>query len=173
MTTRTIVRLRRAGFAALTALALSAAAAQGAPGPRAPLVPCTPESTGPCVTVATSVADLVGVWKQYLGNPMLDAPNRMAFIRYHPDGTLSLAPTAEDTAAPFGTYPRGTISFEGDIATISVLGDAVPPECRTKTSQIHVIKHGDVPVALAYALIEDECAGRRADLAMPVLWVGP
>lgn len=172
MPTRTIARLSLAALAALTAVALSAAAAQGAPGPRAPLVPCTPTSTGPCVTVATSVADIAGVWKQYLGNPMLDAPNRMGFIRYHPDGSLSLAPTAEDTAAPFGTYPRGTLTFEGEIATLTVVGDAVPPECRTATYQIHVLKLGTEPVALAYVPIQDECLGRRADKAMPLLWVG-
>jgi len=172
MSTRTITGLSLAALAVLAAVTLGAAAAQGAPAPRAPLVPCTPESTGPCVTVATSVADLVGVWKQYLGNPMVDAPNRMGFIRFHPDGTMSLAPTAEDTAAPFGTYPRGTLSFEGDIATMTAVGDAVPPECRTATYQIHVIRFGGAPVALAYLRIQDECTARLVDLAMPVLWVG-
>ena len=160
-------------LAALAALCLlSAALAQEAPRPRAPLVPCTAVETGPCALVATSVADIVGVWKQYLGNPMLDAPGRMGFIRYRPDGTYSLAPTAADTAAPYGAYPRGTITFDGDIATILVAGDAVPPECRTARFQIHVLRLGAAQVALAYLPIEDECAGRRADMALPLLSVG-
>lgn len=169
----TIPKLVARTLAALAALALFAAAlAQGAPGPRAPLVPCTPAETGPCIQVATSVADIVGVWKQYLGNPMLAAPEGMAFIRYRPDGTLSIAPTAADTAAPFGTYPRGTITFDGEIATVRVEGDAVPAECRTATFQIHVLRFGAARVGLANLPIQDDCMGRRADMALPLLWVG-
>jgi hypothetical protein len=160
-------------LAAVAALALvSAALAQAAPAPRAPLVPCTPTETGPCVQVATSVADLAGVWKQYLGNPMLEAPERMGFIRYRPDGTFSIAPTATDTATPFGTYPRGTITFDGEIATVHVEGDAVPPECRTGTFQFHVLRLGTAKVGLASLPIQDDCLGRRADMALPALWVG-
>jgi hypothetical protein len=170
MTRTTIVATRIVASAVL--VLISAAFAQGAPGPRAPLIPCTAATVGPCAQVATSVADLVGVWKQYLGNPMFDAPGRMAFVRYRPDGSMSLAPTAEDTDAPFGFYPRGTITFEGEIATIHVDGDAVPPECRTATFQIHVLRYGDAPFGLSYVNIQDECAGRRADHAMPVFWVG-
>jgi hypothetical protein len=168
---RTLVRRTLAVFAIL--LFVTSALAQGAPPmPRAPLVPCTPDATGPCVQVATSVADIVGVWKQYLGHPMLDAPERMGFIRYRPDGSYSLAPTAADTAAPFGPYPRGTIEFDGELATILVEGDAVPPECRTATRQIHVLRYGGAPVALATVLIQDDCPGRIVDMAMPALWVG-
>jgi hypothetical protein len=152
--------------------ALSTALAQPAPAPRAALVPCTPDATGPCVQVATSVDDIVGVWKQYLGNPALEAPDRMGFIRYRPDGSMSLAPTAGDTSAPFGAYPRGTISFEGDVATMLIEGDAVPPECRTATVHIHVLRHDGAPVALAYLFLQDECVGRRADLELPAIWVG-
>jgi hypothetical protein len=163
-----------AAVTAIAAFVLGFASAQGAPapGPRAPLVPCTDQTTGPCVQVATSVDDLVGVWKQYLGNPMLDAPGRMGFVRYRPDGSLSLAPTAADTSAPYGTYPRGRIAFEGEVATITVDGDAVPPECRTARYHIQVVRYGSAPVALAYFVIEDDCTGRRADHALPVIWVG-
>lgn len=166
-------RLVARTLAALTAhVLLAAALAQGAPVPRAPLVPCTPGAAGPCTRVATSVADLVGVWKQYLGNPMLEAPDRMGFIRYRPGGSYSLAPTVADTAAPYGWYPRGTIAFDGGVATISVDGDAVPAECRAATVQIHVLQLGGARVGLAYLPIEDACEGRRADLALPLLWVG-
>ncbi|MFO7544738.1 MAG: hypothetical protein R6W77_04505 [Trueperaceae bacterium] len=160
-------------LAAIAAFAqVFTAAAQDAPATRDPLVTCTATATGPCVQVATTVEDIVGVWKQYLGNPMLQAPGRMGFIRYRPDGSYSLAPTAADTAAPFGMYPRGTISFDGETATILVDGDAVPAECRTSAVQIHVLRYGMVPFGLFYVPIQDECAGRRADLAMPLLWVG-
>lgn len=165
-----IVGLRLAAIAAF-ALVFTAVA-QEAPATRAPLVPCAATATGPCVQVATSVADIVGVWKQYLGNPMLEAPERMGFIRYRPDGSYSLAPTAADTTAPFGTYPRGTISFDGETATILVDGNAVPAECRTATVQIHVLRYGSAPFGLFYVPIQDECAGRRADMAMPLIWVG-
>lgn len=160
-------------LAAIAAFILVAvASAQGAPGPRAPLVPCSPAETGPCVQVATSVADLVGVWKQFLGNPMLEAPGGMAFIRYRPDGTFSIAPTAADTAAPYGRYPRGSITFDGEVATVHVEGDAVPAECRTGTFQIHVLRLGAQKVGLANLVLEDACMGRRADKALPLLWVG-
>lgn len=149
-----------------------AAFAQEPPGPRAPLVPCTSATEGPCVQVATSVADIVGVWKQYLGNPLLDAPGRMGFIRYLPDGRYNIAPTPTDASAPFGMYPRGTISFDGEVATILVEGDAVPAECRTATVQIHVLRYGSAPFGLAYRTLKDDCVGRQADLAMPLLWVG-
>ena len=160
-------------LAALAAFALAAVApAQGAPGPRAPLVPCSVAEMGPCAQVATSAADLVGVWKQYIGHPMLEAPGRMGFIRYRPDGTYSLAPTAADTAAPFGRYPRGSVTFDGEVVTIVSDGDAVPPECRTGTFQIHVLRYGGAPFGLAYLPLQDDCVGRRADVVMPLLWVG-
>lgn len=161
-------------LAATMAIVLGTAAFGQAPppAPRAPLVPCTPAETGACVQVATSVDDIVGVWKQYLGNPMLDAPGRMGFIRYRPDGTLSLAPTAEDTAEPFGAYPRGRITFDGEIATVHVDGDAVPAECRTGTFQIHILRLGATKVGLANLPLQDDCMGRRADMALPLLWVG-
>jgi hypothetical protein len=168
--TRTALLARCATIAVVAVL--STALAQPAPTPRPALVPCTPDATGPCVHVATSVDDIVGVWKQYLGNPALQAPDRMGFIRYRPDGSMSLAPTADDTSEPYGVYPRGTISFDGDVATMLIEGDAVPPECRTATVQIHVLRHGGAPVALAYVFLQDECAGRRADMALPAIWIG-
>lgn len=159
--------------AALALLLGSAAFGQAPPpAPRAPLIPCTPAETGPCVQVATSIADLVGVWKQYRGNPMLDAPGRMGFIRYRPDGTLSLAPTAADTAEPFGMYPRGRLTFDGEIATLHAEGDLVPPECRTATFQFLILRLGAAKVGLANLPLQDDCVGRRADMALPLLWVG-
>jgi len=170
MRTSTFVGRTLAALATLTLAAM--VLAQGAPGLRTPLVPCTPAEMGPCVQVATSVADIVGVWKQYVGNPAFDAPGGMGFVRYRHDGSYSLAPTVADTAAPFGAYPRGSITFEGEIATIVAVGDAVVAECRSATFQILVLHFGTAPVGLTYVAIQDGCVGRRADMAMPLLWVG-
>jgi hypothetical protein len=165
---------RRSFVASLLALLLAPALAQvpAEGGPRPPLVPCDASTTGPCAHVATSIDDLVGVWKQFLGNPMLQAPGRMGFIRYRPDGTFSLADTAANTAAPFGAYPRGRITFDGDVMTMEVDGDAVPPECRRGSYQVQVIRHAGFPVALHYQPVEDDCAGRKSDMLTPVMRVG-
>jgi hypothetical protein len=161
-------------LASLLGLLVSPALAQG-PGPGSPrptLVPCEPSTTGPCAIVATSAADIVGVWKQFLGNPMLQAPGGMGFIRHRADGTFSLADTVANTAAPYGAYPRGRFTFDGEVMTIEVEGDAVPPECRRGSYQVQVIRHGGLPVALVYQPIVDDCAGRRSDMLTPLIWVG-
>jgi hypothetical protein len=158
---------------ALLALTLSSfAAAQAAtPPPRPALVPCDPMSEVPCVHIATSVDDIVGVWKQHIGNPMLQAPDGVGYVRYRPDGSTSLAPTVEATAEPFGMYPRGRVSFEGEVMTIEVVGDMVPVECRLATFQVQVVRLGAIPVALFYLPIEDLCMGRLADLRVPLIYV--
>ena len=153
-------------------LAFAAAQASTPPEPRPALVPCEATTTGPCMHVATSVDDIVGVWKQFLGNPMLQAPGGVGFIRYHSDGTFSLADSVEHTAAPYGAYPRGRVTFDGDVMTVEVDGDQVPPECRRSTSQVQVIRYGSIPVALFYQLIEDACMGRVADKRTPLIWAG-
>ena len=58
--------------------------------------------------IATEPADIVGIWKQYMGNPRINAPNGMAFIQYRLDGTYSVADTPENTDAPYGIFPHGT-----------------------------------------------------------------
>jgi hypothetical protein len=166
---------RRSIVASLLALLLAPAALAQGPGPGGPrpaLVPCEPSTTGPCATVATSVADILGVWKQFLGNPMLQAPGGMGFIRHRADGSFSLADTAANTATPYGNYPRGRVSFDGEVMTMEVEGDAVPPECRRGSYQVQVIRHAGHPVALYYQPIEDDCAGRTSDMLTPVMWVG-
>lgn len=150
----------------------SVASAQGAADRPAPLVPCQAGGTGPCVLRAEQPADVVGIWKQYLGNPMVNAPGGMGFIQYRLDGTYSLAGTAEATAAPTPPYPAGTYSFANGVMTINVAGEMVAAECRLATYYVSVFRLGDQPVALFYELIEDECQGRRNDLSVPLVWVG-
>jgi hypothetical protein len=160
------------GLALLVLSLASMTIAQGAvPTPRPALVPCDEMPEGPCVLIATSADDIVGVWKQHLGNPMLQAPDGVGYIRYRPDGTFSIAPTVEATAEPFGMYPRGRFTFDGEVMTVEVIGDAVPAECRHATAQVQVIRLGAVPVALFQLPIEDDCPGRLADLRVPVIRV--
>jgi hypothetical protein len=160
------------GLALLALTLASLASAQGAtPPPRPALVPCAEHPDGPCTVIATSIDDIVGVWKQHLGNPMLQAPGGVGYIRYRPDGTFSLAPTIEGTAEPFGMYPRGRISFEGAVMTVEVFGDMVPVECRSATAQVQVLYLGSVPIALFHLPIEDACTGRLADLRVPTIRV--
>jgi hypothetical protein len=153
-------------------LACAAAQAPGPAGPRPALIPCEATTTGPCMHVATSIDDIVGVWKQFFGNPMIQAPGGVAFVRYRPDGTSSLADSVENTAEPYGMYPRARVSFDGEVMTMEVEGDQVPPECRRATFQVQVIRHGATPVALFYQPIEDQCMGRMADLRTPLVWAG-
>jgi hypothetical protein len=135
-------------------------------------VPCEAGAGGPCVQVARSPDDIVGVWKQFVGRPDLQAPGGMGYIRYRPDGTYSLADAVENTAEPHGAYPRGRVTFDGEIMTLLVDGD-VPPECKEATFVVHVIRHGDQSVALHYQPVEDACTPRLADLALPIVWVAP
>lgn len=62
--------------------------------------------------------------------------------------------------------------FDGEIATIVSAGTAVPAECRTGIFQIHVLRFGGAPFGLAYLLMQDDCVGRRADMALRLLWLG-
>jgi hypothetical protein len=162
----------RSSLAAILVSSLAAIALAQGDAQRPPLVPCVDGPNVPCVVVATSPSDIAGVWKQYLGNPMFQAPEGMAFVRYSPDGSVVLAPTVEDTAAPFDGYPRGSIDFEGSVATMRVEG-AVAPECVEARFEIRVIRLGSEPVALAFTIIEDECGMRRMDVALPLIWVAP
>lgn len=154
-------------------VAASLALAQPPSGPRSPLVPCASAPAGtPCSQVATSAADIVGVWKQFLGNPALQAPGGMGYIRYFADGSFNLAPTAEGTASQYTGYPSGLVSFDGEVMTIVLGVGAFLPECsRASTHQVQVIRLGDQPVALVYTPIDDTCVGRLADLRSPLIWV--
>lgn len=167
-------RVLEATFATvLLALTVSLVYAQTPAGPMPPLVPCQTAPTGaPCSQVATSAADLVGVWQQFMWNPRLDTDGGKGYIRYLADGTYYLADTVEHTAAPFANFPYGTVTFTGDVMTILVDSETPLPECgRPSTYRVHVIRAGDTPVALWYQPIDDTCSGRVADLSQPFIWV--
>ena len=160
--------------AILTAGAAAWAQAPGPSGPRPPLVDCAVVADVPCSIVATSPADIAGVWKQFLGNPAFGAIGGVGYIRYRPDGTYSLADSVADTAAPLPPFPSGRVTFEGAVMRMHVDGANVPPECREATYQVQVIRSGNLPVALFYQAIEDACTPRRTgDLSVPLYWVAP
>jgi hypothetical protein len=78
---------------------------------------------------------------------------------------------ADASAAPFGAYPFGSYTFEGGVAVITVVGEGVPPPCRTARLQFYVYRYGEQPVALVVVPVEDECAPRLTDLRYPFVWV--
>lgn len=142
------------------------------------LVPCPDEmdevdedmESYPCDVIATSTADVAGVWKQYMGNPNFVTERGMGFIRYLEDGSYFLAATPERTTAVYENFPYGNISFNEAVATITV--DAqTPPGCETAEHYLRVIKLGDQPVALTYTIVDDECLPRRGDLGEALIWV--
>jgi len=168
------IRALEATFAAVLVMAtLSIVYAQTPAGPMPPLVPCETAPAGaPCSQVATSAADLVGVWQQFMWNPRLATNGGMGYIRYLADGTYHLADTVEHTAGPYTNFPYGKVTFAGDEMTIIVDSETPLAECgRPSLYRVHVLKAGDTPVALWYQVIDDTCTGRVADLSQPLLWV--
>jgi hypothetical protein len=138
-----------------------------------PLVPC-PEAGDeayPCAVVATRAEDVAGIWRQYVSRPDLMAPEGMGYHRIGHDGSFVIADAPDHTNAPFGNYPYGTLTFEGDVVRLAVDAPNVPPTCQTATQRIHVYRYGAQPVALLMAPIEDECAPRLQDMSLPFIWV--
>jgi hypothetical protein len=139
------------------------------------LVPC-PDNTNsgmdayPCDVIATSAEDVIGIWKQYLGNPNLAAPMGMGYIRYLEDGSYFIADTAENSAEIYENYPYGRIDFNEATVTITV-DSQVPPGCETGDYTMRVIRMGDQPVALTYTIVDDECLPRRGDLGEALIWI--
>lgn len=144
-----------------------------APAARPPLVACEAGKDVPCIVLATKIADIAGIWKQYLGNPALAAPGRMGYIRYSADGSFVIADTPENTRAPFKNWPSGTVSFDGPRMTLTVKGEVSLPECRTGVYEVRVIRLGDRPVGLQYTVVDDKCVGRQADLDLVLPYAGP
>lgn len=138
-----------------------------------PLVPCPDEvdEAYPCDVVVTHAAEAAGIWKQYMGRPDLMAPGGMGYQRINPDGSIVLADAPENTGAPFGSFPFGTLTFEGGEVRLSVDVPNVPPMCQTATSRYHLYRYGNQPVALLMAPIEDACEPRLRDTRLPFIWV--
>jgi hypothetical protein len=141
-----------------------------------PLIPCpdedgAEEAVYPCDIIATSPEDVAGVWKQYVGNPAFGAVGGMGYVRYSDDGSFLLADSVENTAAPSETFPFGTFETDGPALTFTVESQ-VPPECRTATYFMRVIRVGDQPVAMVPFAVSDDCVRRRdGDLAEALIWV--
>jgi len=164
--------MRKIGIAAL--LAIGAATAQGQPPVKPPLIPCAAGQNIPCVVLATKPDDVVGVWKQYSGNPAFASVGNMAFLRINLDGTFALGATIEGTRASAMTLPHGTYRFEGSRMILSVQG--IPPnmpECAKAIHEVRVLRLGNQPVALSYTMLEDTCKPRIADLSQAVIFVSP
>jgi hypothetical protein len=138
-----------------------------------PLVPCLTDEMDidyVCDTVVGSPSEIVGIWKQYLGNPNLAAPMGMGYIHYKEDGTYVIADTPDNAQSVFENYPFGSISFDEGLATI-VVDSQVGPGCETGDYYLRVIRLGDQPVALTYTVVADECTPRQADLGEALIWV--
>jgi len=137
------------------------------------LVPCTTGATSPCDLIATKAEDIVGVWKQYLNNPVLNALGGVAYIRYNADGTYNIADSVENTVKPFKNYPAGTFKFDGAQFIIAAIPGAPAPCDGPGVFQLRVLKYGDKPVALRYVVISDTCFPRLQDLSQALVWVAP
>ncbi|PYE53178.1 hypothetical protein [Deinococcus yavapaiensis] len=157
----------------LPCLALAQAPTRSPAGPRPPLVTCEPGKAVPCIVIASRLADIVGVWKQYLGNPLFAAQDGVGYIRYNADGSFVIADTPEHTVAPFKNWPRGTVRFDGTRALLTVEPiEGVPAECQTAIHEMRVVRLGSRPVGLIYSQVEDNCLPRRSDLGVVLPYIG-
>jgi hypothetical protein len=137
-----------------------------------PLVPCAEaaDEAYPCDVVVTAAEDAVGIWKQYVTRPDLQAPGEMGYQRINHDGGFILADSPENTATPYENYPFGTMAFASGEVVLTVDAPGVPPMCQTATVRLHVYRYGAQPVALLYAPIEDDCPPRLHDTRWPMIW---
>lgn len=139
---------------------------------RPPLVACETGKTAPCVTLATSMSDMAGVWRQYLSSPDFTTAGGMGYSRFSADGTFALADTQEHAAA--GNFPHGTYSFEGNRMTINVANPPPSlPECARSVQEVRVVKMGDQKVGMVFTPIEDTCKPRLSDTGQLQLFISP
>ncbi len=161
--------------------ASSVTQAQDAPPPvvqsdLAPLVACpdagaASDSTSPCVTIATTPADMAGIWKTYvLANPAFKSSDGMGYIRFSTDGAFFIADSPEDTQAVHENFPYGTFMMADGQLTFNVTGSPIPG-CETGVWQVRIIQLGSQKVALSFIPVDDQCAPRKANLSQPALWV--
>lgn len=169
--TTTAVRL----MLAVLALTAGVASAQPPAGPRAPLVPCAAAAAdAPCIDIATSAADIAGIWRHPVANPAFQAPDGLGYIAYFPDGRLRLAGSIEDLASDETSYMFGVIEFDGNFSRVTLGREAPLPVCSGPFVHQHqVIRLGGQPVALFVQPVEDECPPRLSDLGVPLIWVAP
>jgi hypothetical protein len=137
------------------------------------LVPCGDGVTGPCDMIATSKKDVIGVWAQYLLMPPDNTRGSKAYIRFNADGTFVIADTIENTAQPLDGFPSGTYQFDGAKLIFDPILTAPAPCNGAGVFQARVLKYGNVPVALRYVSISDDCPFRSQDLSQAAVWVAP
>jgi hypothetical protein len=137
------------------------------------LVPCGEGVTGPCDLIATSVEDVAGVWAQYLLFPPDNIRGSKAYIRFNTDGTIVMSDSIEGTAEVSADFPSTTYRFEGTTLIFDPILTAPPPCNGAGVFQVRILKYGDVPVALRYVPISDECTARLQDLSQAAVWVAP
>lgn len=140
-----------------------------------PLVLCGQGKTTPCMTLATSISDMAGVWRQPLSTGDLTVVGRMGYSRFTSDGTFALVDSLEHAAAPasFSPFPHGTYSFEGSRMTINVVNPAPGmPEC-TRVQEVWIVTLGDQRVAMTFTPVADTCKSSLNDTGQAQLYVGP
>jgi hypothetical protein len=140
------------------------------------LIPCTADSVGPCETIATSMNDIVGVWKQYLLNDQWSAPNGMAYQHFFPDGSYNIADTSFHSSQPFEDYPAGkagSLHFDDGKLTMEPDPNAPPPFNNPAVFQVKVLKYDNHPVALRFVPISDTNFIRLLDLTQVMIWYSP
>jgi hypothetical protein len=117
--------------------------------PRPPLVSCEAGKNTPCVVLASKPAD-------------------------NSDGSYATADTPENTAAPYKTFPYGTISFEGNRMTIdNRRAPANAPECAHGVYEVRVIRLGDQPIGMNFNALEDTCKSRLSDTPYTQIYISP
>lgn len=146
----------------------------GAPGAVAPLsVPLVACDGGEhaCVKLKPETSDIVGLWRAYFHNPVLQPVDGLAYVRFHPDGRYNLSATAEQSVDPAAPWPSGTFTLEDGVLTFEAAGGMVIDACVTARYEVSLYYFGDHPVALSHRLIEDACPGRAIDNSSPMVWV--
>lgn len=165
--------MKKLALTTLVLLGIVAAQPPQAQPPRPPLVACEAGKNVPCVVLATSPADIAGVWKQYQNNPAFAPQGGMGYIRYNPDGSFALGVTPEGTRTPTAPFPSGTFRFEGSRMILEVKGfPPEMPECARAVYEVRVLRMGDQPVALSFIPVEDTCKPRLSDLSQAVIFIG-
>lgn len=136
------------------------------PPPTATLTPRPTATLAPSEFIASSVEDLVGIWKHFF-NPA----GEDVYIQYKPDGTWAIAATLEKlSSSPPDTFLEGTFEFDG-VQFITV--DGLCGTNKEGKYQIRITLEDGQPSRAALLVIEDACRERVGDLRKGYQWVQP
>lgn len=139
------------------------------PAPPSPTATATPRPTAtlaPNEFIASSVEDLVGIWKHFF------APSGgEVYVQYRPDGTWAIAATLEKLiSSPPDTLLEGTFEFDG--AQFITVDDLCGTNKEGKY-QIRITAEDGQPSRAALIIIEDACRERAGDMRKGLQWVQP